>query len=196
MNKAQFLNELDRSLAGVAYADKQEIMSDYVEHFRAGLGEGKSEEEIAEALGNPRSIARAYKADYMVERARSDSSASNILRAILAVIGLGFFNLVVVLGPFLGMLGAIVGLWAAGIAIAVSGLAVLIGAACGTVLPWIMTGVPAAFIVGAAFIAVGLMAFGALWCIGMYFVTRAFCKLTVRYLDLNVRIIKGKEALS
>lgn len=195
MNKAQFLNELDRSLAGVAYADKQEIMADYVEHFRVGLAEGKTEEEIAEALGNPRSIARAYRADYMVERARSDSSASNILRAILAVIGLGFFNLVVVLGPFLGMLGVILGLWAAGIAIAASGLGVLIGAACGIVLPWITTGIPAVIIVGAAFIAAGLIALGTLWCIGMYYVTLGFCKITVRYLDLNVRIIKGKEAL-
>ena len=69
---------------------------------------GKTEEEIAFSLGDPRILAKQFSASYAVQRAESSTSVNNILRAVLAVVGLGFFNLVFVLGPFLGLVGVLV----------------------------------------------------------------------------------------
>lgn len=60
MTKHDFLNALYRALLYLPAKERQEIMQDYEEHFAAGLGEGKSEEEICRALGDPEEIAQTY----------------------------------------------------------------------------------------------------------------------------------------
>lgn len=192
MTKAEFLNELDRALAGVAYQDKQEIMSDYIEHFRSGAETGKSEEQICNALGNPRSIARAYRADYLVEQARSSNSVGNVFRAVVAVISLGFFNLVFVLGPFLGLVGALFGLWAAAAGITIGGVVGAVAGLAALVFPGLSSGIGPLGVLGLAFLCVALTAVGLLLCIGLYFLTLWLGKLTVKYLKMNLRIINGR----
>lgn len=190
MNRADFLAELARSLSGVPGDERREILADYEEHFRMGLADGKTEEEISASLGQPAAIARAYRADYLVEQASTAKSAGNILRAVLAVVSLSFFNLVVVLGPFLGLVGTLVGLWAAGVGVTLGGVAVLLAA---LVSPFIrlLPPVAATGALGAALIGLGLTSLGTLSCIGLYFLTTWFYKLTVRYLKFNLRVITG-----
>lgn len=194
MNKNEFLNQLDAALRGLTYQEKQEIMADYTEHFRAGAEQGKSEEEIAAALGNPRSIAKAYRADYMVEQARNKMSAGNIFRAVLAVLSLGFFNVVFVLGPFLGLLGALIGLWAVGAAIAIAGPAGAVFVMASLIYPHLVFGLGTMSAIALAFILIGLGALGVLACIGLYYLSYWFYKLTIKYLNFNLRIINGRSA--
>lgn len=192
MTKVEFLNELDRALSGVAYQDKQEIMADYEEHFRAGTEAGKTEEEISSALGNPRSIARAYRADYLVQKADNSASVGGILRAIFAVISLGFFNLVFVLGPFIALVSVVVALWAVGAGITIGGAFGALGSLVGLAFPGIAHGIGPVGVVGIAFLCVAVAALGVLLCIGMYYVTLGLYRLTVKYLKMNIRIISGR----
>jgi uncharacterized membrane protein len=48
----EFLDKLSGALGSMSAAQKKEILADYREHFEAGLADGKSEAEIARALGD------------------------------------------------------------------------------------------------------------------------------------------------
>ncbi len=60
MNKEQFLSALNEALSPLSRSEREDILSDYIEHFRAGRENGKSQEEVAQALGDPAELARAY----------------------------------------------------------------------------------------------------------------------------------------
>ncbi|WP_297812041.1 DUF4097 family beta strand repeat-containing protein [uncultured Finegoldia sp.] len=56
MNKEQFMELLDYYFRNVDETTYSEIKNDYEEHFKIGLENGKTEEEISKELGNPREI--------------------------------------------------------------------------------------------------------------------------------------------
>ncbi len=85
--------------------ERQEILRDYEEHFRAGKEEGKSEEEIVHSLGDPYELAKEILQDHSLEKEEEESPTSNLFQKIFTILGLGFFNLIFVLGPFLGLVG-------------------------------------------------------------------------------------------
>jgi len=60
MNKNQFLRKLDVLIKDLPKEERQDILFDYEEHFRIGLEEGKTEEEIAKALGEPESLVKEF----------------------------------------------------------------------------------------------------------------------------------------
>lgn len=60
MTKNDFLNTLYQSLLYLPAKERQEILQDYEEHFATGIEEGKAEEEICRALGDPKEIAQTY----------------------------------------------------------------------------------------------------------------------------------------
>lgn len=93
MNKNEFISKLDYSLNGISYEDKKEIIYDYEEHFAVGIEQGKLEEDIAKALGDPRMIAKQFRNDYLIEKAKNNKSAGNLASAVFASVGLGFLNL-------------------------------------------------------------------------------------------------------
>lgn len=193
MTKQEFIDILTRSLGSLPLGDRDEILFDYEEHFRIGLAEGKAEEEIANSLGDPRTIARQFNADYHVKQAEADATVSNTFKAVMATLGLGFFNLIFVLGPFLGLLGALFGLFIAAGAIIISGIALFAATIFGPFIPiavdstFIMMASPAA----AFFVSVGLVSLGLLFMIGNVYLVKYFFIGTVRYLKFNMKIIKG-----
>ncbi len=56
--KDQFLVRLESELAPLPPEEREELMEDYRSHFMFGLQNGKTEEEIAGELGDPREIAQ------------------------------------------------------------------------------------------------------------------------------------------
>lgn len=190
MNKYEYITTLDRMLAGMPEADRKEILYDYEEHFRIGAEQGKSEEEIAQSLGDVRFIARQFKADFSINHAASNASAGNIFKAVLATVGLGFFNLVFVFGPFMGLVGVLVGFFAAAIGVTVGGLGMLIMAFLAPAFPdtVIMDVSP----VVAVFLSIGTACLGLLMFIGCCFLAKYFYKGTVKYLKWNLEVITRK----
>ena len=191
MNKKEFLGRLSELIKDISEEEKKDILFDYEEHFRIGLEKGREEEEIAVSLGDPKVIAKQSRASCILKEAEKTTSASNIIRAIFAAVGLGFFNLVIVLGPAIGLLGIFVALFASAFAITISGVAVLFGALIGPVFAWNVY-IPFAAVVSIP-LGIGLTALGLLFLIGTFYLTKFFYKLSISYLKMNLQIITNRR---
>lgn len=63
MKKIDFLNELYNYLSPLPKDERNEIISDFREHFREGELAGKTEEQICYELGSPFECAKQYVGD-------------------------------------------------------------------------------------------------------------------------------------
>ncbi len=61
MNKTEYLKKLTDELGHMPYGDVKDIIQSIEEHFEEGISEGRSEEEIAESLGDPKELAMEFK---------------------------------------------------------------------------------------------------------------------------------------
>jgi uncharacterized membrane protein len=188
MRKDEFLAGLRRSLGAMREEEKNEILADYEEHFRMGMASGKTEEEIARALGNPKVLGKSFAIDAMLEEGKTERNAAAVLRAVFAFLSLGFLNIVIVLGPFIAVVAVIVSFWAAAAAVALSGIAAVVAIPLAPVLPSYVTfgGLPVPFVF---FAGIGAAALGLLGLIGMWFLTRWFIFAVGKYVQLNARIV-------
>lgn len=181
MTKKQFLNDLKAALRRLPDDECEEIIQDFMEHFTVGQEEGKSETEITSALGSPQQIGKEMLATYRLEQVETKHSAGNIFRAFWAVIGLGFFNLVIVLGPFIALVGILFSVWISGVAFIVSPLLVFLNVFI----------IPGSFELFDLFVSIGLCGLGLFIVIGMYFATRAIVSGFIKYLNFNINLVKG-----
>ncbi|NGP46222.1 DUF1700 domain-containing protein [Bacillaceae bacterium SIJ1] len=181
MNRDQFMNALEAALAKLPESERHDVMHDFDEHFQVGLSEGKTEEEIAASLGAPTQIAREMVATHYVEIVDESGSTGSFFRALWAVIGLGFFNLVVVLGPFIAIASIVASGWAVGASFILSPLLVFINFFLNA----------ASFLLFDLFFSIFLAGVGIFIVIGMLYVTKMLSKGFVRYLRFNVQMVKG-----
>ncbi|GGH73604.1 putative membrane protein [Pullulanibacillus pueri] len=181
MTKERFLKELEASLKRLTAAEREDILRDYKEHFAFGLEEGKTEEEIASGLGSPQHIAKELLAEYHLEKLEATATTGNIMRAVWAVIGLSFFNLIIVLGPFIGFAGVVIAGWAVGVSFILSPLLVLIDLAI----------TPSAFNLFNLFSSILLCGLGIFILVGMLHATKYIAKGFIRYLKYNASLVKG-----
>ncbi|OIJ20130.1 hypothetical protein BKP45_10100 [Anaerobacillus alkalidiazotrophicus] len=183
MSKNQFLNELESLLKEIPESERQDILRDYEEHFQIGLESGKDEAEIVASLGNPKIIAKELRADFHISNAKENKSIGNISRATYSIIGLGFFNLVFVLGPFLGLIGVMIGLYTIPIALVAS-----------PILLVIFNGFPANFveILQMIFLTLTMLGLATLITIGLIYLTQGVYFLILKYLKFNLAIVRGK----
>ena len=191
MNKKEFLGRLSELIKDIPEEEKKDILFDYEEHFRIGLEKGRKEEEIAASLGDPKVIAKQSRVSCILKKAEKTTSVNNIMRAIFAAVGLGFFNLVIVLGPAIGLIGILVALFAVAFAITISGAAVLFGTLMGPVFVWNIY-IPFAAVVSIP-LGIGLTALGLLSIIGAFYLTKFFYKLSISYLKMNLQIITNRR---
>ena len=195
MNEEQFLNQLRRSLSGVPEQEKKEILYDYEEHFRSGLENGQEEEEIARSLGNPRILGKTYRIESLLDEERGGRRASNILRAVFASLSLGFFNMIITIPLYSGLLAGLVSLWAGAVSLALSGVGVIVGIILLPLFPatFSLGGLSIPFLI---FAGIGTGALGLLSVIGVWKLSQLFFRMTAKYVQLNVRIIKKQEVKS
>ncbi|MGE6720161.1 DUF1700 domain-containing protein [Peribacillus frigoritolerans] len=179
MNKEQFLKQLDASLTRLSLEEREDILQDYEEYFEIGMEEGKSEQEISKSLGNPKQISKELMATYHLGQVEQTTSAGNVMRAVWAVIGLGFFNLVIVLGPFIALIGVVIAGWVSAIAFILAPLGALFNLVLGN------------FQLFDLFFALGLCGIGIFIAMGMFVATSALTKGFIRYLNFNASLVKG-----
>ncbi len=191
MNKEEFLGKLSELIKDIPEEEKKDILFDYEEHFRIGLEKGRKEEEIAASLGDPKVIAKQSRASCILREAEKTTSVNNIVRAIFAAVGLGFFNLVIVLGPAIGLIGILVALFAASFAITVSGAAVLFGTILGPLFVFDVY-IPLTSTVSIP-LGIGLTSLGLLFIIGVSYLAKFFYKLSIGYLKMNLQIITNRR---
>lgn len=181
MNKEQFLTKLNVSLKRLSSEERQDILQDFEEHFAIGLEEGKTEEQISDSLGSPNQIAKELLVSYHLERVESTVTTGNIFLAVWAVAGLGFFNLLIVLGPFIALVAVTLAGWVTGIAFIASPLLVLLNIVIH----------PATFELFNLFFSILLSGLGFFIAIGMFYATRTLINGFVRYLQFNAKLVKG-----
>ncbi|ABO65690.1 HAAS signaling domain-containing protein [Geobacillus thermodenitrificans] len=181
MNKQQFLTALETELKKLPHEEREEIIQDFEEHFYIGMANGKSEEEISQSLGSPKQIAKEIAAVSRIEKIEASATVGNVLRAVWAVIGLGFFNFVTVFGPFLALLAVVFVGWFIGVAFIASPLILLVSA----------INHPGMFDLFSLFFSIMLCGSGWFIVRGMLYVTKVLTDLLVRYLRYNVSLVKG-----
>jgi uncharacterized membrane protein len=98
MNRIEFLRALHDELDGrLAERDIDEILSDYMAYFEEAHAEGRSEQEVAAALGDPRRLARELRAETRLRQWESHHSLRNSATALLALGGLAAVDLFLLL---------------------------------------------------------------------------------------------------
>lgn len=97
MSKDAFLRRLKQGLAGLSPEEVEEILADYSAHFAESNAHGRSEAEVAAALGDPARIARELRADIGLRRFETHWSLSNLMGATVALAGLAIVDLVLFL---------------------------------------------------------------------------------------------------
>jgi len=198
MNKEEYLKKLTKLIYKLPKEDRQDILSDYEEHFMIGLEKGRTEEEISMALGDPKTVAKQIKAEYMVKKAEDKPSASSITRAIMAAAGLGIFNLLFFVLPTVVLTMVILALFVLGGAMVFGGILIILSS---IFQPFyhnvqILTndgGILSSL--GGLAGGIGLAILGSVLLVGMTYVARWFYGLIIRYLKLNLKIIEEQKRM-
>lgn len=126
MTREEFIRRLRRGLKGLPAEDIVDVTADYEAHFAAGAAEGRSEQEVAEALGNPSRVARELRLEAGVRQWKEGRSPSSAWAAVIAFMGLATIDILVLLPIFLSIIGVIIAFYIACTAIFVAGGAVMI----------------------------------------------------------------------
>src|SRR5258708_38684995 len=124
MTKAEFLDTLRRRLAGLPLSEIDELVGDYATHFADGMAAGRSEAEIAEALGDPMRLARELRAEAGFPRWEQAPTPGNffaVLFGLPALIAVDFVFLLPLLGR-LALFTFLAGLAMLGLCVAGVGL--------------------------------------------------------------------------
>lgn len=196
MNKEEYLKKLSKLIKKVSIEDKNDILLDYDEHFRIGVENGRTEEEIAEALGDPKNVAKQIKADYMVKRAEDKPSPTSIIEAVVAVAGLGLINMFVVV-PSLILAVIIIGLIAAGSAVIIMGVIITVSPLLHVFFPNLIY-LPLKGGVGTLLMVLGgicITILGTFFVIVMTYAANKLYKIVIKLLKTNIQDIKEKTVV-
>ncbi len=179
MDKVTFIGKLRYSLSALPAKERQDILCDFEQHFIDGVNAGKSQEEVAAMLGNPREIALQF-VDTLPPK--DSVTAKGVGRGILATVGLLLFDLILALPIIASLIAVWVSLWAVVLALFVSGLA------CFAAPFLIISGFA---VIPSIFAGLSLLGLSGLSGIGMYYVSKYFFIGLKGYGTAHYRIIKG-----
>ena len=121
MTRQAFMARLREGLYGLPPTMQADIVADYEIHFNEGAAAGRSEAEVAAALGDPGRLARELRAEAGLKRWEEQRNPSAAASAVFAVLGLGAVDLLVLLPILMGVLGTLFGCFVAVVAIFVAG---------------------------------------------------------------------------
>ncbi|GAA0379134.1 DUF1700 domain-containing protein [Bacillus horti] len=93
MNKHEYLAKLKEHLDVLNKFELRELLLDYEAHFDSGVRVGKTEEEIANDLGNPVEVAKEIIAERFEYVDQTPVSERGPVTRTLIIIGLVFLNL-------------------------------------------------------------------------------------------------------
>jgi uncharacterized membrane protein len=181
MNRQTFMNRFRNGLAGLAPRTVDELAADYETHFADGAAAGRSETEVADALGDPDRLARELRAEAGLKRWEVERNPSAAMSAVIAVLGLGAIDILVLLPILLGIAGALFGFLVAALACLAAGAVLMVAG------PFWVIGAPTA----AIFLA-GLGLMFAASCVGLVttIVSIGFVNALVWYGRLHLSLLK------
>jgi uncharacterized membrane protein len=187
MNRVAFLRILRDGLAGLPAEEIDDILTDYIAYFDEAHASGRSEEDVAAALGDPRRLARELRAETRLRRWENHRSLGNSATALLALGGLAAVDILFLL-PLL---------FAVTLAVLVIGLAIgIVGiAGIGALASLFKTGYFASTgeMVLRAALGIGLIAASAGGEALLYLALNRAVKMLGRYARLHYRLLKPEQ---
>lgn len=186
MNRELFLCRLKAMLKAQNVAEYADILYDYEEHFRSGLEAGKTEEEIANELGDPEELAMTF-----AERDGAPSSPPPQKRSApsskaLTVTGLILLDLFVAFP----LAAALVSLWLGMFGVSLSLVAVSSGMMVNFLPPWF----PYMPDLARIFMGIAFAGLTVLAVIGLWALVRSSSSVFKRYRAWHRKIISGGES--
>lgn len=121
MTRQAFIARLREGLRGLPPSSVADIVADYETHFTEGAAAGRSEEEVAAALGDPGRLARELRAERGLQRWEEERTPSAGAGAVFAVLGLGAIDILFLLPILMGVAGAMFGIAVAIVAVFFAG---------------------------------------------------------------------------
>jgi uncharacterized membrane protein len=190
LTKEAFITALKARLTHLPDHEQKEIIRDQEEYILDALSAGRAEHEVILSLGSPEDFAQNLSAQNRIQKAEQASSLSAQMsgtwKAALAVIALTPFNFLIVLGPFLTVVSLLSSGFMVGAAVSggsILGLLVFLFHSVFIKAGWAVHLSQFFLILGGILGGVSLILF-------MGILTRAFIKITLRYLRWNVNLIK------
>lgn len=186
MTRADFIAQLRKALTGLAPQYIDEIVADYEAHFSEGLAAGRSEADVAQALGDPQRLGRELRAEKGLRRWETERSPSALIGAIAALGGMLALDILILL-PFLSVVvftAIILGI--VFFAVGIAGLGLLLS----SLFHWHagFAGVLSRILAGIGLFGGGV-GFGAL----LYLALEWLVKLLGGYARLHYRVLKTTE---
>jgi len=124
MKREEFLARLRNGLSGLPRNEVNDILADYQSHFTEGAAQGRSEDEISAALGEPVRLARELRAEAGLRRWQEGRSAASFVAALLAFAGLATFDVMLLLPLLFILMIVIFAVGIAMLALTIAGIAV------------------------------------------------------------------------
>ena len=105
MSRQAFLKRLREGLRDMPAGAADDIITDYEAHFAEGEAAGRTEAEVAAALGDPGRLARELKAEAGLKQWEAQRNPSAAANAVFAVLGLGAIDVLILLPILLSIAG-------------------------------------------------------------------------------------------
>jgi uncharacterized membrane protein len=188
MNRSTFLTRLRAGLNGLPQQDADDVVRDYESHFADGAAAGRSEEDVAAALGDPDRLAKELRAELSLQRLEKKDGVLNILPAIFALGGLATLDVLVLL-PLVALVGGL-GL----ITALVLTIVALVGVVQFLTVPWeVFDGIvdAVALLLGSVGLVAAATSGGAFLLAGLSASVRALG----RYARLHYRLLQRTETV-
>jgi len=116
MTRQEFMRRLREGLRGLAPQAIEDVAADYEAHFTEGEAAGRSETEVAAALGDPARLARELRAEAGLKRWEAERNPSAAANAVFAVLGLGAIDVLILLPILLSIAGTLLAFYMAALA--------------------------------------------------------------------------------
>lgn len=185
MSRAEFIAQLRRALSGMAPKEIDDIVADYNAHFDEAVAAGRSEHDVAGALGDPQRLARELRAEAGLRRWETQRTPAALIGAMVSLGGMLALDIFILL-PLLFAFGAFV--FGMGIVLFAGGVAGL-GLLLSGMLHWgHLTSI--ALSASRTLTGIGLLG-GSVGCGALlWLVLEGLVKLLGRYARLHYQVLK------
>ena len=120
MGKLEFLDALKRAMTGLPPEAQAKTLAFYEQRFVDGVAAGRTEQDIASEQDDPKKIAMTLRASTHMQAFETKKNPANLLRMVVASLGLAIFNLFMVV-PAMVYAALLATLYACGLAFYLAG---------------------------------------------------------------------------
>lgn len=192
MKRSEFLALLRVELHGLPAQEVEDILNDQDEFIRDAVESGRQEEEVVKGLGSPKSFADSLKLETHVKKIQDTEDiwgkSKEASKATIALIALMPLNLFLILVPGVTVLSFLFTWLTLGASLFIFGfICVFISFFS------VLFGLTVVQLFGFLLVSIGVTAAGVSMLALLYKVLQVSFDLLVKYMNWNIKIIKGAQ---